>query len=77
MIQVLFNRLEPSMITVRLFYYSLPISYELIDLIEGSVMHYGPYGFAIDPSIPTIIVPDGVSIGQRAGFSDVCHLLSF
>jgi len=36
----------------------------------GSVMHYGAYGFAIDPTIPTIIVPDGVSIGQRVGFSD-------
>ena len=34
-------------------------------------MHYGAYGFAIDPTVPTIIVPNGVSIGQRAGFSDV------
>ncbi|XP_046645178.1 zinc metalloproteinase nas-13-like isoform X1 [Daphnia pulicaria] len=37
----------------------------------GSVMHYGAYGFAVDPTIPTIIVPDGVSIGQRVGFSEV------
>jgi len=36
----------------------------------GSVMHYGAYGFAIDPTVPTIIVPNGVSIGQRVGFSD-------
>ncbi len=34
-------------------------------------MHYGAYGFAVDPTIPTIIVPDGVSIGQRVGFSEV------
>ena len=34
-------------------------------------MHYGAYGFAIDPTVPTIIVPNGVSIGQRVGFSDV------
>ncbi|KAK4010098.1 hypothetical protein OUZ56_019246 [Daphnia magna] len=37
----------------------------------GSVMHYGAYAFAVDPSVPTIIVPDGVSIGQRDGFSDL------
>ena len=37
-------------------------------------MHYGAYGFAIDPTVPTIIVPNGVSIGQRAvGFSDVSY----
>lgn len=36
----------------------------------GSVLHYSGYGFAIDPTIPTIIVPQGVSIGQRVGFSD-------
>jgi hypothetical protein len=34
-------------------------------------MHYSAYAFAVDPSIPTIIVPDGVSIGQRDGFSEV------
>ena len=34
-------------------------------------MHYGAYGFAIDPTVPTIIVPDGVEIGQRLGFSEV------
>ncbi|XP_046645314.1 hatching enzyme 1.2-like [Daphnia pulicaria] len=37
----------------------------------GSVLHYSAYAFAVDPSIPTIIVPDGVSIGQREGFSEV------
>lgn len=38
-------------------------------------MHYGAYAFAVDPSVPTIIVPDGVSIGQRDGFSDVIKYL--
>lgn len=38
-------------------------------------MHYGAYGFAVDPTIPTIIVPDGVSIGQRVGFSEVIFLI--
>ena len=38
---------------------------------KGSVLHYSAYGFAIDPSIPTIIVPQGITIGQRVGFSDV------
>ncbi|CAG0900139.1 unnamed protein product [Darwinula stevensoni] len=38
----------------------------------GSVMHYGPYGFAIDPDIPTIvpIFAELGDIGQREGFSD-------
>lgn len=39
----------------------------------GSVMHYGPYGFAIDPDVPTIetIDPDGMDIiGQRITLSD-------
>jgi hypothetical protein len=40
-------------------------------ILKGSVMHYGAYAFAVDPSIPTIIVPDGVTIGQRDGFSEV------
>lgn len=34
-------------------------------------MHYGAYAFAVDPKIPTIIVPSGVEIGQRVGFSEV------
>jgi len=36
----------------------------------GSVMHYGAYGFAVDPNIPTIITkdPDAV-IGQRETLS--------
>lgn len=38
----------------------------------GSVMHYGAYAFAVDPTIPTIITPNGEAIGQRVGFSDVC-----
>jgi hypothetical protein len=38
----------------------------------GSVMHYGAYGFAIDPSVPTIIPhdPDAV-IGQRVTLSQL------
>lgn len=42
---------------------------------KGSVMHYGAYGFAIDPTIPTIITPNGEEIGQRVGFSEVFHLI--
>jgi hypothetical protein len=34
-------------------------------------MHYSAYAFAVDPAVPTIIVPDGVTIGQRDGFSEV------
>ena len=38
----------------------------------GSVMHYPAYGFAIDPSIPTIVpLQEGVVIGQRDGLSEV------
>lgn len=33
----------------------------------GSLMHYSPYGFAIDRSIPTIVTPE--PIGQRNGLS--------
>jgi len=38
----------------------------------GSVLHYSAYGFAINSSIPTIIVlQEGAEIGQRLGFSEV------
>jgi astacin len=38
----------------------------------GSVMHYSAYGFAIDPSIPTIIPHDpNAEIGQRLRLSDL------
>jgi hypothetical protein len=35
----------------------------------GSVMHYPAYAFAIDRSKPTIIAPQGITIGQRRGLS--------
>ncbi|MEO0704415.1 MAG: M12 family metallopeptidase [Cyanobacteria bacterium J06649_5] len=35
----------------------------------GSIMHYGEFFFAIDPSTPTIISPE--PIGQRTGLSDL------
>lgn len=37
----------------------------------GSVMHYGAYGFAIDPALPTIVpnIPN-TEIGQRIGMSE-------
>jgi len=31
----------------------------------SSIMHYPPRGFAIDPNVDTIIVPEGVTIGLR------------
>jgi len=42
-------------------------------------MHYGAYGFAVDPSIPTITpinqttgeLDISIPIGQRVGFSQV------
>ena len=38
----------------------------------GSVMHYGAYGFAVDPSIPTIIPKDpDAEIGQRVKLSEL------
>ncbi|CAG0887851.1 unnamed protein product [Darwinula stevensoni] len=38
----------------------------------GSVLHYGAYGFAIDPDVPTIdpIFAEPGDIGQREGFSE-------
>ena len=36
----------------------------------GSIMHYPPRGFAIDPDVDTIIAPPGVTIGQRARMSE-------
>jgi hypothetical protein len=35
----------------------------------ASIMHYPADAFAKDPNQPTILVPDGVSIGQRRGLS--------
>lgn len=43
--------------------------------VSGSILHYSAYGFAIDPTVPTIIVPEGVEIGQRIGFSEVLPIL--
>jgi hypothetical protein len=36
----------------------------------GSIMHYGEYFFSATGK-PTIIVPDGVKIGQRSGLSEI------
>ena len=77
MVLTLFNILGPHMTMVFFLKYSL-IIFEILFYIsndhcrKGSVMHYGAYSFAIDPSIPTIITrqPD-VEIGQRRGFSEV------
>jgi hypothetical protein len=41
-------------------------------------MHYGPYGFAIDPKVATIFVrTPGAQIGQREAFSKVFQLNQF
>lgn len=37
----------------------------------GSVMHYGPYAFAIDVRNPTIIPKQTASIGQRTQLSAI------
>jgi hypothetical protein len=38
----------------------------------GSVMHYGAYGFAIDPTVPTIItIDEDAEIGQRVTLSAI------
>ena len=36
-------------------------------------MHYNAKAFAINPSVPTIITPNGYSIGQRYGLSEVIY----
>jgi hypothetical protein len=47
----------------------------------GSVMHYGPYFFAKDPTKKTIVnkyqLPVGVQMGQRAGPSAVSILIDY
>ncbi|GAB1600720.1 astacin-like metalloprotease toxin 2, partial [Argonauta hians] len=56
-----FNLLFPPLIDTQ----NLPYDYR-------SIMHYGPYAFAIDRSIPTIIpLKKGAIIGQRSGMSQL------
>ncbi len=40
------------------------------DYDYGSIMHYGEYFFSASTT-PTIVVPDGVTIGQRVALSDI------
>ncbi|MGQ7843724.1 M12 family metallopeptidase [Granulosicoccus sp. 3-233] len=40
------------------------------DYDYGSIMHYGEYFFSAGTT-PTIVVPDGVTIGQRVALSDI------
>src|SRR5438105_3040262 len=35
----------------------------------GSIMHYPADAFAKNPSQPTIVVPNGISVGQRVALS--------
>ncbi|KAG8239540.1 hypothetical protein J437_LFUL019141 [Ladona fulva] len=44
---------------------------------SGSIMHYGPYSFSKYKTSPTILPKEeGVSIGQRFGFSEKVSGLS-
>ena len=36
------------------------------------MLHYPDWAFATDRTKPTIIVPKGITIGQRVSISDVC-----
>lgn len=56
-----FLKLYPPIIDTQ----GLPYDY-------NSIMHYYPYEFAIDQSIPTVrAIKEGVTIGQRIGMSQL------
>lgn len=58
------------------FWWSIKLlNYSCGSIEKESILHYGKYGFAIDPTIPTITpIPDAsVEIGQREGFSEVSN----
>jgi hypothetical protein len=69
-ITVNWDNIQPGM--EYAFDKTTPPEYDLLGTSYdyGSVLHYGPYGFAIDPSIPTIIPHDpNAEIGQRVTLS--------
>lgn len=48
-----------------------------VKFLLGSIMHYGKYAFAINDTVPTIITPPGVEIGQLSGLSRVISYFTY
>ncbi len=65
-IEIVWSNIKPS--AMHNFYQHVSDGDDVGTYDYGSLMHYGPYGFAIDPSQPTIIAPE--PIGQREALSD-------
>ncbi|WP_347331332.1 M12 family metallopeptidase [Marinimicrobium locisalis] len=69
-IEIKWSNIDPDPAIRSNFNQHIDIADDIGKYDYNSIMHYGPYAYAVDKTLPTIVpTQDGVQIGQREGLS--------